>query len=223
MMIEMLKAELRKVWMYYAIFLIVIVGYVLLLGRPLSRIDYIVAIIAIGQGWVLAWRIFSDPGATRSFLFSRPLSRRRLFFTRWALGLTLQALTIVVLFAVIAFGLRSWLQVKGYSLYHPMVRWFELEVLWPVGLFSLLAYELQMFLKLRAEILAHRPNRWVDTLVQGIVGALTALLLLVLFIQSSEIRLNPAGTFGLLVYVVTVTILATAASAHCYRHLEVDA
>jgi len=230
MIMEMLKAELRKVWPYYAPFLVVMVGYILLRGQPLSKTDSIAALISIGQGGVLAWRIFSDPGATRSYIFSRPLSRRRIFFTRWALGLTLQALTIVVLFAVIASGARSWLQVKIGSVYHPMAWWFELQVLWPVGLFSLLAYEVQMFLKLRAEILTTRPKRWPNILANGVVIALTALVLLPQFLDPRYDQwyqtwegADRVVNLVLMVYIAIITILATAASLHCYCHLEVEA
>ena len=228
MMIEMLKAELRKVWAYYVPFIIVLVGYVLLRGRPLENTDSIVAMMGVGQGWILGWRIFSDPNNTRPFLFSRPLSRRRLFLTRWTLGISLQALTIVVLFLVIASGLRSLLQVKMASPYHPMVWLFELQILWPVGLFSLLAYEVQIFLKLRAEILATRPNGWLNTLSQRIAIALTVLLLLLFFVPFAMQPVLEAPLIGraitlfLLAYVVAITILATVASAHCYRHLEVE-
>ena len=227
-MMAMLKVELRKVWVYYVPFLVVIVFRALFQGKPLTKNEPVLAIMAICQGLFLALLLFRDPGVTRPFLFSRPLSRQRLFFIRWTLGLTLQVLTLIVLFAVIAFGARSWLHVKAYSPYHPMVQWFELQVLWPVGLCSLLAYEIGMFLKLRAEILATRSNRWQDTLVQWLASALTVLLLFLPVFSSaiapiSEVLSNRMVIFGLLAYVATITILATAASVHCYSHLEVDA
>lgn len=229
MITELLKVELRKVWAYYAPSLVVMVGYILLRNRPLASIDSVVALIAISQGWILAWRIFNDPGATRSFIFSRPLSRRSIFFTRWVLGLSFQALTIVVLFAVIALGLRSWIQIKIGSPYHPIVQWFELEILWTAGVFSLLAYEIQMFLKLRAEVLKFRPDTWLDTFAKWFPIALTVLfLLLPLFAltmepTASEITTNRTATLGILAFVFIITILTTSASVHCYRHLEVEA
>ena len=158
MIVEMLKVELRKVWVYYTPFLILMVGYILLNERPLANNDSRVAAIAIVQGWVMAWRIFSDPEGTQPFIFSRSLSRRRLFITRWALGISLQLLTVVVVFLVIACGARSWLQIQMDSPYQPMVKWFELSVLWPAGLFAIFTYEVQMFLKLRTATLAKRPG-----------------------------------------------------------------
>jgi hypothetical protein len=219
----MMRYELRKVSAFYIPALTVLIGYVLLRGRPLTGDDPMVIAIAIGHGWLLAWRIFSDPGNTRPFIFSRPLSRRRLFLIRWISGIILQALSLCAVFALIALGLRSWLQIELGSLYHPMVRWFELEVLPSIGLFSLLAYEIGMFLKLRSEVSPDRPK----SRSQGFAIGLTVLFLLLLFmnfaLQPSRGPILPARNVFILSYIAVVSVLATAASARCYNCMEVKA
>ena len=222
----MLEIELRKVWVYYAPFLILTVGYILLNEGPLAKNDSRVVVIAIAQGWVVAWRLFNDPGGTQSFIFSRPLSRRRLFMVRWGVGISLQLLTVAIVFLVIASGARSWLQIQAGSPYQPMVKWFELSVLWPTGLFAILAYEVQVFLKLRTQTLSNRPDTLLYTLTKWLALALIGFFLLG-HVSTGIIHLPGVSdqffVRNLLIYFTAVTILATIASAHCYRYLEVDA
>ena len=212
---EILKIDVRKVLPYYAPFLLLTVGYVLFQRAPLSSEDGKVYLIACLQGIVIAWAIFNDAGGTGAFIFSRPLSRRRLFLTRWGFGISLQLLTVIAVFATIAVGLRSGVQMLMNSPYQPLVKWYELSVLGSVALYSILSYQIAMFLKLRLCIVSARPSAW-----RYLIG--TALVVM-LCLQS----LNTMNVIGfqnhvMVAYAVLVTILGTLASLHCYRHLEIE-
>ena len=250
MITEMLKLELRKIGPYYGVCLGLMAGFILFYNRPLAISNFVITAIAVIQGGVLAWWIFDEPGDTGSFIFSRPLSRRRLFMMRWTLGISLQLLTGALVFLLIASGLRSGVQIGMGSPYYPMVKWFELEILWSVCLFSLLGYGVQMFLKLRSRVLATQPRgeilatwsrgkvllarsqRLIAISAPLFVIALTLFLIIWLCLQPivDEVGLYDAmnveprlATLGLLIYVAIVTLLVTAASARCYRRLEVEA
>ena len=216
MSIEILKIDVRKVCPYYAPFLLLTVGYVLFQKTPLSSDDWGVNLIACLQGMVIAWWLFNDSGGTAAFIFSRPLSRKRLFLTRWSFGISLQLLTIMAVFATIATRLRSDIQMLMNSPYQPMVKWFELSVIEPIALFSILGYEVVMFLKLRGSIVSVHPPTWRDILGTVLVIALLVLILAVFFTHSVPIHYR-------LIYATLVTIVGTLASLHCYQHLEIEA
>lgn len=212
---EILKIDVRKVLPYYAPFLLLTVGYVLFQRAPLSSEDGKVYLIACLQGIVIAWAIFNDAEGTGAFVFSRPLSRVRLFLTRWTFGISLQLLTVVAVFAIIASGLRSEVQMLMNSPYQPLVKWYELSVLESIAMYSILSYQIAMFLKLRLYILSARPSARRNLLGTGLV--------VVLFLQS----LNALNLIGfqnhvIVVYAALVAILGTMASLHCYRHLEIE-
>ena len=215
MSIEMLKIDVRKVCPYYAPILLLTVGYVLFQKTPLSSDDWRVNLIACLQGVVIAWCLFNDSGGTGAFIFSRPLSRKRLFLTRWLIGLSFQLLTIMAVFATIATELRSGIQLLMQSPYQPMVKWYELSVLGPIALFSILGYQVVMFLKLRARIVSLRPSMWRDILGTALAIVLCVPILIRLFTSSEPIHYR-------LTYVVLVTIAGTLASLHCYQHLEIE-
>ena len=82
MSIEFAKIDARKVLPYYAPILLLAIGFVLFWKTPLARDDWIVNLTACLQGMVTAWWLFQDSADTKGFVFTRPLSRRRLFLTR---------------------------------------------------------------------------------------------------------------------------------------------
>ena len=240
MSIEILKMDARKVLPYYAPVLLLTVGYVLFQESPLASNDWKLNLIACLQGMVIAWVLFNDAAGTEVFVFSRPLSRVRLFFTRWAFGILFQLLTTVVVFFTVAIGLRSGIQVLMNSPYQPMVKWYELSILGSIALYSILSYQIVMFLKLRHRVVSVGPRTWRDfiwiVLLCVLVGmiltglfsnigpmgyqmmswALMTKLVLVRFFTFSGPILNH------LIYVVLVTIVGTLASLHCYQNLEIE-
>ena len=213
---EILKIDVRKVLPYYSPFLLLALGYVLFQKTPLGSDDGKVHLIACLQGMVVAWMLFNDATGTGAFIFSRPLSRKRLFLTRWAFGISLQLLTGVAVFVIIASGLRSGIQMLMNSPYQPLVKWYGLSVLSSIALYSILSYQIAIFLKLRLCIVSTRPRTWRNLLGTGLV--------VMLCLQS----LNTLDVIGfrdqvMVVYTALVTILGTLASLHCYRHLEIEA
>ena len=220
MSIEVMKIDVRKVLPYYVPVLLVISGFVLLWKTPLTTSDLILNpvlnSIACLQGMVIAWMLFNDSRGTAAFIFSCPLSRKRLFLTRWCCGILFQFLTILVVFAIISTGLRSWIQVLMNSPYQPMVKWYELSILASFALYSLLGYQSVMFLRLRANIVSARPSTWRDNL-----GTVSVIALCFLVIPGLIANIEPVHYQ--LTYATLVMVLGTLVSLHCYQCIEVEA
>ena len=224
---ELIKLDLRKVLTGYITFVLVISAYLLFRQKPLESTDTIVIAAGLLQGLYLAWRIFKDPGSTQSFIFSRPFSRNRLFWNRWGLGITLQMVTLLIVLILVASGARSFIH-KSNLPYYPMVQWYELSVLWPLAIFSLTAFQIQMFLMLRARTLqtASLP-KWRKVATYAIVcfialvflGGFRVVASAALHGATAPAHLGNASLF----YVLTLTVLTTLTSLHCYRHIEIEA
>lgn len=217
MSIEIVKVDARRVLPYYIPFLLFTVGYVLFRKTPLANGDAILNLIPCLQGMIIAWVLFTDSEGTETFVFSRPLSRKLLFLTRWCFGILLQLMTISAVFVIITSGLRSGVQILMDSPYQPMVKWYELSVLGSMALFSILGYEVVMFLKLRARIAKRNLSMWKEILGTGFVSAL-CLLPLNGLIADDELHV-----YFVAAYAVLLTLLGTLASLHYYRHLEIQA
>ena len=240
MSVEMLKMDARRVLPYYAPVLLLTVGYVLIQETPLASADWKLNLIACLQGMVIAWVLFNDAAGTEVFVFSRPLSRVRLFFTRWVFGISFQLLTIAVVFLTVAIGLRSAIQVLMNSPYQPMVKWYELSILGSIALYSILSYEIVMFLKLRHRVVSVGPRTWRDFIWIVLICVLIGMILTGLFsnigpmayqmmswaLMTKLVLVSFFAILGpihnLLIYVVLVTIVGTLASLHCYQNLEIE-
>ena len=216
MSIEIIKVDARRVLPYYIPFLLFTVGYVLFRKTPLGAGDSILNLIPCIQGMFTAWWIFQDPGETEAFVFSRPLSRKRLFLTRWGFGIFLQILTVFAVFVTITSGLRSEIQELMDSPYYPIVKWYELSVLGTMALFSILGFEVVMFLKLRWRIVKNSPSIWKEILGTGFFSAVCLLPL-------GELMENHIQDYLIVTYALLLILSATLASLHCYRHLEIQA
>ena len=240
MSVEILKMDARRVLPNYAPVLLLTVGYVLFQETPLATADWKLNSIACLQGMVIAWVFFNDAAGTEVFVFSRPLSRVRLFLTRWVFGISFQLLTIAVVFLAVAIGLRSGIQVLMKSPYQPMVKWYELSILGSIALYSILSYEIVMFLKLRHRVVSVGPPTWRDFIWIVLICLLIGVILTGLFLGVGPIAYQMMSwalmtklvlmrffTFSgplhnQLIYVVLVTIVGTLASLHCYQNLEIE-
>ena len=216
MSIEIVKIDARKVLPYYIPFLLLAIAYVLFRQTPLARDDWLVNLTACLQGMITAWRLFQDSSDTEAFVFSRPLSRSRLFLTRWSFGISLQLLTIFTVFAAIAIGLRSGIQTLMNSPYHPLVKWYELSVLGSVALFSILGYEVVMFLKLRRTVSGKSLPMWKKILAIGL--ACVACL-----ISLSALVTGNFPDYLIATYAILVIIFGTLSSLQRYKRLEIQA
>ncbi len=224
---ELIKLDLRKVLTGYITFVLVISAYLLFRQKPLESTDTIVIAAGLLQGLYLAWRIFKDAGSTQSFIFSRPFSRNRLFWNRWGLGITLQMVTLLIVLILIASGARNFIH-KSNLPYYPMVQWYELSVLWPLAIVSLTAFQIQMFLMLRAGTLqtASLP-KWRKVATYAIICFFALAFLGGFHVVVSAVSNGAAAPTYLgnavLFYMLTLTLLTTLTSVHCYRHIEIEA
>ena len=218
MSIAIIKIDVRKVLPYYAPVLLVMSGFVLFWKTPLTTGDLILNLIlnsiACLQGMVIAWMLFNDSRGTAAFIFSRPLSRKQLFLTRWCLGISCQLLTVLGVGVTIATGLRSAVQLLMDSPYQPMVKWYELSVLGSFALYSILGYQVVMFFRLRANIVNARPSAWRDNLKTVLV-----IVLCVQFLPGILGNFHPLHYR--LAYSALVIILGTLGSLHCYQRTEI--
>ena len=220
MSFAIIKIDVRKVLPYYVPVLLLVIGFILLWKTPLATgnliLNLILNLIACLQGMVIAWMLFHDSGGTAAFIFSRPLSRNRLFLTRWCCGILFQFLTVLAIFVTISTGLRSAIQLLMNSPYQPMVKWYELSILASFALYSLLGYQSVMFLRLRAKIVSVRPPTWRDNLKTVSVIALCFLVIpgLIANIEPMHYQLT---------YATLVMVLGTLGSLHCYQCIEVEA
>jgi hypothetical protein len=226
----------RRTTLWYSVVLLIIAGTVLLSQSPLGGEDVGLVFLGAVQGWVLAFRLFTDPPGVGAFVFSRPLSRRRLFWYRWLIGVGYQALTLLVLVVLLAGGLRQGIQAwMFHSRWYPMVRWYELSVLLPVGMGSLFSFQASCFVMLRNWLLgASKPRRasgFGRAVAVGFLAAASLFGVVVLLGAAAEAvasRGGPATLGGFdasvfLPYLAVLTIMTTLGSLHCYHRLEVEA
>jgi hypothetical protein len=218
--------------------LLLTVAYVLVRQTPFGAVDPVPGLLGALLGGVLAFRLFRDPGGTETFVFSLPLSRSRLFRSRWLLGLVLQAVTLACVAALLALGVREAAQVRLFdSLWYPMVRWYELSVLWSVGLCSLASYQIVAFLLLRKRLVETdqtkrrgRLRQLAGTagfLVAAFTGLFGAWIVLLMTVRTGpgepSLSALPTGPTTILSYVFVLTVLTTLAGLYCCRRLEVAA
>ncbi len=221
----LIKLGLRKALPTYLVLLTLQVGFVLVTRDILDSSNTIAPVLALVQGWLLAWHIFRDAPHTSSFLFSRPWSRARVFWQRWALAITLQCVTVLVVYGVLAVGART-LILQRQLPYFPMVERFELSILWPIALVSITTFHIIMFLICWGR-LGYNPGSarpW-----HGIVVKIALAFILMTFIGSGHIvgavvAEGPRLGIGnlALIYAGAVAVMCTAGSRNCYQHMEIE-
>ena len=219
----LIHLALHRVLAVYGALLVLILLWILLRPWPLEVMDPVVAGLALVQGCLTAFRLFTDAPEVRPFAFSRACSRRRLFFIQWATGLVLQSLTLIAVAALLLLGARAWIWHTNQPFY-PMIQFHELRVLWPIALLSLLAYQLTIFLLVRDETLSPGPShRWRVAVLPLIVAAL--ILLIGLPAIGSSFLIVDAGPSGMtetmFIYCILVTLVTSGASLHCFRRMEI--
>ena len=230
------KLAIHRTGLWYLVVVTPLAGYTLLKTDPLGSSDLVAALLGAALGCVLAVCLFGDPPGVAAFVFSRPFSRRRLFLYRWLIGLGFQAITILALVALLAGGLRQWIHVSLYHhrLWYPMVRWYELSVVWPIGLASLFAYQATLLVMARNRLLrSSRPKyaglmRALRTIVDRALIAAFAIAVLAgalwaIRIVGSSSGVSPPVAPLIVPYLALVTVMTTLGGLYCYRQLEVEA
>jgi len=220
---ELIKSDFRKTALPYAAILAALAAYVLFKPRPLYSVDFAGGGLGLLQGTVLAWFIFRDSAGTESFILSRPLTRGRLFGHRFGLGIGLQSVTVIVLLVLIATGLRS--HIQHYRLpYYPMIKWYEASIIAPVAVCGLIGFELTMFFMLRGRIASAGMATWRKTAARLLVVFGVAVIILLVIGRVADAPTTSGGwlkhaAWG---YAAVTVILTTYASAHCFRHIEIE-
>jgi hypothetical protein len=224
----------RRTLTWYLPLFLALCGYTLFVTEPLG-VDLPATLLGALQGWVLAYRLFVDPPRVAPFVFSQPFSRTRLFLSRWTIGLLLQALTLIVVFAIITLGLRQLIQIYLFrSNWYPMVRWCELSMLWPIGLTSLVVYQATTFVVLRRRLRGDQRHSRSRLTANAAFAAMVAVVALFPLVGYAAARFAgappiysecfpPVLTWPALAYAVVLVAITTLASLHCCRNFEVNA
>lgn len=224
---EMIKLELRKALPPLLPVAAALLAVTLLRRGALTPHDPWLALAGAAVGAVVAYRLFTDSPGTRAFLFSRPFTRCRLFLVRWALGLALAAAPVLIAAACLAGGLREAVQIRIYrSPWYPMVRWPELNGLWPLGLNALLAYGAMMLMTAHGDLQAGggqgggRFGRAVHVWAALAIFCLASMMI--------TTRMGPMATpfaAGLplsVLYALLTTAASALAGLHAYLRLPVE-
>ncbi len=217
---SILQIELRKILPFYITALVVIISYVLFWPKPLMAGDGIIATAGFLQGFIITWIVFRDAPAVECFLFSRGITRQRLFWNRWWLVAVLMILMLIIAAAVISAGLRCLIFVNGP--WHPMVKWYELNILWPLGLASVAGVSVRLFLLLRDRFL--KPDKMLSTIRRVwkyilLVAAVGSAVLLGRVIPHMEIAIDYLLIASF--YVAGLLILSTATARSCFLNMEI--
>jgi len=214
----------------------ILLGYCLFQPTPLRHFDSVVLLLSVALGFGLGYFVFSDKPGVRSFLFSRAYSPKRFFLVRWSFGLGVIALTALVIVALIALGLRQGLQTSLFrNGWYPMIRWFELNVLWTFVTVSLLTYHTTLFWVVRYRFLGVRkhakPYLWLRRIGSFllIVGAVIVVLtagygLAADFFLRISLPLEVIRFLQIIFVppVIVQTILTPWFGVYCYQRQEIE-
>jgi hypothetical protein len=222
------RIEFRKTAPFCMTISFIIFFYVLFAQKPFGIENFILIGLSSFQGMLLAICIFRDSPGTRAFLFSRSLSRKRLFFYRWYFGIMFQIFTFAVLLFIMASGLRQFIQVAFYnSTWFPFVRWHETSSLIPASLCSVFCFQITMFFILKRELRASF-NQGKINLARDWTGFYILLIIINLLILpfnslqffSSEMSLIKIAVIP---YLLVLILFTNMASLHIFKNLEVNA
>ena len=227
----LIKLDMKKALPTYLLLLLVQIVFILSTRDILDSRNVTVTVLALAQGWMLALRIFRDAPHTRSFLFSRPWSRSRMFWNRWCLGMILQTVTVLLITVILAAGTRTLLYQRHLP-YFPMVERFELSILWPIALASLIAFHIVMFLTLWGQ-LGYNPGS--TRVWHGIVVKIAFAIMLMSFIGGGALTVRAVSSDAGLrtgdlaftgdwafIYAVVLVILCASAARNCLKHVEIE-
>lgn len=217
--------------------IVILLGYCLFQPTPLGSFDSAVLLLSVALGFGLGKFVFSDKQGVRSFLFSRAYSPKRFFLVRWLFGLSLIFATALLIAAVIVLGIRQSLQTGLFrNGWFPMVRFYELNVLWTFVLASLLSYHSTLFWVVRNGFLNKQkysgPRLWLRRLSTFLVAVILLCVAgAAIFAIGADMlmRLNYV-TYHVVPFLAVVfvpsailqTILTPWYGVYCYRNQEIE-
>jgi hypothetical protein len=207
---------------------------------PLESWSFSIDASAAALGVVTGWRLFSGSAAVRGYLFTRGLSRSRIFWNRWFLGMFGIAFVTVAAWLMIACGARAaWHHGMGEygAAYYPMIQMFELRCLPALVGTAATAFCLTTFVVVGRSLAITRrsASAWTalrstrDVIALGL-GAMATWYALQFLISDGDWGASLPmylavcrSPFCQMAYLVVCPALATWGAAHAWRYLEVPA
>jgi len=221
---SILHIELRKVLPLYVTALAAIIAYVLFWPRPLLSGNMIMVLAGFVQGFFITWIIFRDAPTVECFLLSRGITRHKWFWHRWALAVGLVLLTLLIVAVVISAGLRCLIFINGP--WHPMVKWYELNILWSLGLAGAVGISMRLFTLLRNRFFRNykEPSTRRVMLMFLAIGAVVVCLSFVGFRVSGSnagFHIPFRFIFVVCLYAAGLLVLATGSARSCFLKMEI--
>lgn len=141
--------DLRRSLLMLALITALVTGLVVLLPGPLQGGDpNWFQLVGILTGILLAGRLLSDTGGSQAYVYSRGLTRRRVFVLRVVLGLALLLAVGVVMWLLITLGLRERWHTQWVSqdyIYYPMSTRYETSIIRPFWVYGGMSFGLMSF------------------------------------------------------------------------------
>lgn len=217
---EIINNDMYKVMPFHYFSFWLIASYILFWNRPHVGFDSIIFLLSMIHSGVLGFRLFYH-SETDSFLFSLPVSRKKLFVIRYLSGLLFLLLTLVGLFVLMASGLRSLIQ-SG-SPFFPMVKWYELRILGYSGIVCFITYTCSVYLSVYSQIVHNRQLKSVRT--GFFYGSIIILIVFYGIIILDSLQTRELGIFKhylFLIHFLAISTLSVWISAKAYSHLEIE-
>jgi hypothetical protein len=222
------KVEFRKVWPFYSALLFLTVLYIIFAPTPLGKENFILSVFAALQGVILAVSVCQDPANTQAFLFSRSVSRKKIFIYRWCFSLLCQIITIAVLLFVMASGLRQYVQLSIFeSPWFPYVRWFETSSIISFSGLSFFIFQVTMFFILEKKIKIRPPSNNKKNAINNYLE-IVCIVVMVIMMQSTLFRIS-MFKYDVMVlhrniyfYTIFFACISTCISFHYFTRMEVE-
>jgi len=222
---SLLKIEFIKLRLCF-VAISIVAGYVLFCPKPLKSLDMIAVLLGAIHGMLVGFLVYKDSGGVEAFMFSRSFSRNTLFWHRWFLGFGLQFATLLIVAAVIAVGFRRWIFFS--SAYQPMIKWYELKVIWPISFGMFAGFATSMFFTLSRRIInAEKPSTIIKRIMRYLSYAAVPLFLgifsvfSVFSVRDFDIPLSRMLLLGW-IYVVAINVVSTMAGRQCFLKMEIN-
>ena len=218
----------------------IVLYFVLSETAPLAGWSFNIDASAAALGAVTGWRLFSGSAAVKGYLFTRGVSRSRIFWNRWLLGLTGVAGITGIAWILIVCGARAgwhrWMNDYD-AVYYPMIQMFEVRCLPALFGSAATAFCLTTFVVvLRSLALTRRgASAWTALRSTRDVVALGLAILATWYCAALLVEGDDSGIYfpaALAViqsslcqwaYLVICPLLATWGAAHAWRNLEIPA
>lgn len=204
--------------------IVVVADYVLLYPKPLRSLDMIACLLGLLHGALIGFLVFKDFGGVEAFMFSRSFTRNKLFWYRWSIGIALQFVTLVIVTVIIASGLRSLIYFS--SAYQPMIKWYELNVLWPIALGMFAGFAVSVFFTLRNRILnAEKPDTKRKLIMRRMPYSAIPLVFGIIAISRPLFLFGHSPHHALLygwLYVIAINAVSVFAGRQCFLEMEIN-